>query len=76
VSEDQVTNKKNKPRVLQASWEQYLDDRQLKELRFARLYAAEFAHGTDGHNRLMLIDLLATLLDRADNAKNPPTDNG
>ena len=67
VIEDQVTNKKNEPIVVQAFWEQYLDERQLKELRFARLYAKEFAHGTDGHNRLMLINLLANLLDRAEN---------
>jgi hypothetical protein len=46
-------------------WEKLLNERELKELHFARLYAAEFHHGTDGHNRLLLLDKLAKLLDRA-----------
>lgn len=48
-----------------SKWEKLLDERQLMELHFARLYVAEFHHGTDGHNRLLLIDLLAKILDRA-----------
>lgn len=52
-------------------WEKLLDERQLKEIHFARLYAAEFHHGTDGHNRLLLIDLLAKILDRAYESHEP-----
>jgi hypothetical protein len=44
-------------------WMKELDDRQRKEVEFARLYAGQFGHGTDGHNRLLLIAKLATLLD-------------
>lgn len=34
-------------------------ERELKEIFFALTYANGFAHGTDGHNRLMLIAKLA-----------------
>jgi hypothetical protein len=44
-------------------WMNELDERQQKELLFARLYAKDFAHGTDGHHRLLLIAKLAALLD-------------
>jgi hypothetical protein len=33
-------------------------------LKLARLYAKDFAHGTDGHHRLLLIAKLADLLDK------------
>ena len=42
-----------------------LDERMRKELRFAQTYAREFAHGTDGHSRLMLIAKLAQFLGEA-----------
>jgi hypothetical protein len=45
------------------TWTDALDERQQKELDFARLYATHYAHGTDGHSRLMLIARLAELLD-------------
>lgn len=45
-------------------WTDELDDRQRKEVELARVYAARFAHGTDGHGRLLLIAKLAELLDR------------
>ena len=44
-------------------WAEQLDARQLKEIEFARIYAKDFAHGTDGHHRLLLIAKLADLLD-------------
>ncbi len=44
-------------------WMNQLDERQQKELLFARLYQKEFAHGTDGHHRLLLIAKLAEMLD-------------
>lgn len=40
-----------------------LDERQRKELGFAQFYADEYAHGTDGHNRLLLLSKLANILD-------------
>lgn len=52
-------------------WTQALDERQRKELALARLYAKDFAHGTDGHNRLLLINKLAELLDKAQQAPAP-----
>jgi hypothetical protein len=45
------------------SWAAMLTEREHNELRFARLYAEQFAHGTDGHNRLLLIAKLADMLD-------------
>lgn len=51
-------------------WTDELDDRQQKELDFARTYAQSYHHGTDGHSRLMLIARLAELLDRQ--AARPP----
>jgi len=45
-------------------WTDTLDDRQRKEIAFARMYEKSFGHGTDGHSRLMLIATLARLLDQ------------
>ena len=45
-------------------WMKTLDERQKQEVAFARLYALEFKHGTDGHNRLLLIAKLADMLDK------------
>lgn len=39
-----------------------LDDRQRAELWFAVTYDQDFGHGTDGHNRLLLLAHLARLL--------------
>ena len=36
-----------------------LDERELKEIKLALIYADQFAHGTAGHNRLILIAKLA-----------------
>lgn len=44
-------------------WREFFDDRQLKEIAFSELYAADFAHGTDGHNGKMIIAQMAKLLD-------------
>jgi hypothetical protein len=53
--------------VGEVEWPQLLDDRQRKELELARLYDTDdFRHGTDGHNRLLLIAKLASLLDRVE----------
>ena len=35
------------------------DERELKEIKLSLIYADQFAHGTAGHNRLMLIAKLA-----------------
>ena len=45
-------------------WKLLFDERQLKEIEFAHLYAQKFNHGTVGHNLLLLIDKLACWLDR------------
>jgi len=45
------------------TWEQLLDEREFKECDFAKAYARDFAHGTAGHNRLMLIFKLCEILD-------------
>lgn len=40
-----------------------LDERQRKEIEFARLYASNFRHGTAGHNQYMLIATLASFVE-------------
>lgn len=45
-------------------WFMQFDARQQKEIDFARLYARQYAHGTDGHNAKMIIAKLADLLDK------------
>lgn len=54
----------NKP----ASWRSQLDERQLKEVELAVIYAENFHHGTTGHNQLMLIAQMAKMLDERDSA--------
>lgn len=48
-------------------WHQNFDERQLNEICFALLYLTAFGHGTDGHNRLMIIAKMAELLDKKEN---------
>jgi len=45
------------------TWTDTLTDAQRKEIAWSRLYAKEHAHGTTGHNALLLIAKLASLLD-------------
>jgi hypothetical protein len=52
------------------SWFNLIDERQQKEVNFARVYAADFKHGTDGHNRLLLIDKMAAMLDEQEQRMN------
>lgn len=37
-------------------------EREMSEIELARIYAASFNHGTDGHNRLLLINKLFEML--------------
>lgn len=48
-------------------WQKLLDQRQKDEVALARFYAQGTKHGTDGHNRLMLIAKMADMLDDAEN---------
>lgn len=49
-------------------WVDLLDEREDKEIDFSLLYSRDFAHGTAGHNRLMLVAKLARLLDTYEHA--------
>jgi hypothetical protein len=60
---NEVTNGTS-PGETRAKWMAELDTRQINEVYLAKMYAKTFAHGTDGHGRLMLIAKLAELLDR------------
>ncbi len=40
----------------------HFDDRQIKEMEFCAMYAAEFSHGTDGHNVKIIVSKLVSLL--------------
>lgn len=44
-------------------WQKLLDDREWAEICFAREYKEHFKHGTDGHNRLLLLAKLSYFLD-------------
>lgn len=44
-------------------WQKLLDEREWAEVCFARVYKNNFKHGTDGHNRLLLLAKLSYLLD-------------
>lgn len=46
------------------AWWAELDERQRQEVRMALEYEGRFNHGTDGHNRLLLIAKLTQLLDK------------
>lgn len=44
------------------SWESNFTEREMKEIKLAEVYARDFAHGTTGHNALMIIAKMAALL--------------
>lgn len=46
---------------LESKWFAGLNEREQKEVAFALEYAKNYRHGTDGHNRLLLIALLANI---------------
>lgn len=50
-----------------------LSERDLKEIAFARLYTQDFSHGTDGHNRLLIVARLANILEDQFNASIVPS---
>lgn len=45
----------------QSIWENFTEH-EMDEITFATMYSRNFAHGTSGHNQLMLIAKLAQLL--------------
>jgi hypothetical protein len=59
-------------RLVAENWREALSERERKEIAFAELYAAQFNHGTTGHNALLLIARLAERLDIAAGLKEPP----
>ncbi len=63
IISENVTNPVPQLEPEHKAWWTELTDRETEEVRFATLYAEEFNHGTDGHNRLNLIAKLTRLLD-------------
>lgn len=47
-----------------ALWAIGFTKRELKEIQFCRIYARDFAHGTNGHNERLIIAKMADLLDK------------
>lgn len=41
-------------------------ERELKEISFCKQYAMQYAHGTSGHHRMMIIAKLSMMLDVLD----------
>ena len=60
------------PVSLAAHWPRDFDERELNEIRFCRVYKEQFAHGTPGHNPMMIIAKLTDLLEQATGTKCPP----
>ncbi len=51
----------------QTVWLDKFDERQQKQIKLARLYdAPDFRHGADGHNNMLIISKMASLLDAAE----------
>jgi hypothetical protein len=48
-------------------WYVFFDERQLKEIKFNKMYAEFFHHGTDGHNLRMIVARMAKVLDEIEN---------
>lgn len=55
--------KEEERQMLPENWMNLFDERQQKEIRFSQEYAANYAHGTEGHNAKLIIAKLAALLD-------------
>ncbi len=47
------------------NWKEQLDEREMREIEFCRVYRARFGHGTDGHLLRILVAKMADLLDKA-----------
>lgn len=54
-------------------WLYAFSEREQNEINFAKLYARDFKHGTDGHNAKVIIAAMAHLLD-VNEAKALPYD--
>lgn len=46
------------------NWQQYFDDREIKEINYSILYQNMFNHGTSGHHEKIIIAKMAALLNR------------
>lgn len=64
-------NNEGKLDLKQMSWLDSFTIRETQEIGFAQVYTDQFTHGTDGHNRLLLIAKLADMLDQAWEALHP-----
>ena len=56
-------------------WRSLFDERQLKEIDLAVIYARDFHHGTTGHNALMIIAKMAALLDLGESTLEDTPEN-
>jgi hypothetical protein len=68
-----LTGKGSKPTGRDWRDELQLTDRERKEISFCKMYARHFAHGTTGHNSMMLVAKLAEHLDQRDYVSPYPT---
>lgn len=48
---------------LNSDWTSFFNEREKAEMFFSELYGEFFRHGTDGHNRLLLLARLIHLVD-------------
>jgi hypothetical protein len=53
------------------AWTVGFDERQRKQIAFARVYARDYKHGADGHNNMVIIAQMADLLDKSEGYTRP-----
>jgi hypothetical protein len=68
-----LTGKGPKPTGRDWRDELQLTDRERKEVSFCKIYAKHFAHGSTGHNSMLLVAKLAEHLDQRDYVSPYPT---
>lgn len=51
-------------------WFKGLSEREQNEVNFCMVYSEQFAHGTDGHTRMLIVAKLAKMLDEMELARN------
>ena len=57
-------------------WHKNFDERQLKEIAFARVYVNHFKHGTDGHNSKLIVARFADMMDQVEEMLADATQGG
>lgn len=52
------------------SWKDVFDERQLKDIAFCQVYAKNFGHGADGHNRMLVVAKMVEVILRLESGRD------